>query len=142
MNTSIKHRCAPSWSAQTNARLKVSARAPAPALALCRLLVEAGHDPNRPLQAFRGDVLCITVNSLAEGARITVEDDRHGRPRLRRWRDRDKGCGAGPPVHQNRSAAPDPAPNLPEPLVDVLERDQAQGEKVRAALGRITRPGP
>jgi hypothetical protein len=84
----------------------LTAHAAAPVLALCRLLVEAGHDPDWPLHAYRGDVLCIIVGSIAEGARVTVEDDRHGRPRLRRWRDRDGGCGAGPPVRQNRSPVP------------------------------------
>jgi hypothetical protein len=62
--------------------------------ALCRALVTAGHDPNRPLHAYRGDVLCLRVRSIGEGARLTIEDDRHGRPRLRRWRNRPKGCGA------------------------------------------------
>jgi hypothetical protein len=66
----------------------LSARTAAPTLALCRLLVEAGHNPNRPLHAYRGNVLCIIVGSIDEGARVTIEDDRHGRPRLRRWRER------------------------------------------------------
>src|SRR5215470_14210300 len=72
----------------------------APVLALCRALVTAGQEPNRPLHAYRGDVLCLCVRSVGEGARLTVEDDRHGRPRLRRWRNRARGCGAGPPVRQ------------------------------------------
>src|SRR5262249_17442486 len=72
----------------------------APVLALCRALVTAGQDPNRPLHAYRGDVLCLCVRSIGEGARLTVEDDRHGRPRLRRWRNRAKGCGAAPLVRQ------------------------------------------
>jgi hypothetical protein len=118
----------------------VSARGAAPVLALCRLLVRAGHDPSRPLHAYRGNMLSVIVGSIGNGARFTVEDDRHGRPRLRGWRDRDGGCGAGPPVRQNCSEASDPAPNLPKPLVDVLERDQAPREKVRAALARIPRP--
>ena len=62
-------------------------------LALCRALVTAGH-------AYRGDVLCLRVRSIGEGARLTIEDDRHGRPRLRRWRNRPKGCGAAPLARQ------------------------------------------
>src|SRR5262249_58134740 len=58
----------------------------APVLALCRALVTAGQDPNRPLHAYRGDVLCLRLRSIGEGARLTVEDDQHGQPRLRRWR--------------------------------------------------------
>src|SRR5262245_6766552 len=60
----------------------------APVLALCRLLVEAGHDPATPLEAWRGDVLCLRVRSIGEAAQFSIEDDRHGRPRLRRWRNR------------------------------------------------------
>ena len=74
----------------------------APVLALCRALLTAGDDPNRPLHAYRGDVLCLRVRSIGEGARLTIEDDRHGRPRLRRWRNRGPGCGAAPPVRQGR----------------------------------------
>ena len=72
----------------------------APVLALCRALVTAGGDPNRPLHAYRSEVLCLRVRSIGEGARLTIEDDRHGRPRLRRWRNRARGCGARPLVRQ------------------------------------------
>lgn len=72
----------------------------APVLALCRALVTAGQDPNRPLHAYRGGALCLRVRSIGQAAQLTVEDDRHGRPRLRRWRDRARGCGAAPPAHR------------------------------------------
>ena len=72
----------------------------APVLALCRALVTAGQDPNRPLHAYRGDVLCLCVRSIGEGARLAVEDDRHGRPRLRRWRNRARRYGAASLVRQ------------------------------------------
>ena len=72
----------------------------APVLALCRALVKAGHDPTTPLEVWRGKTLCLRVRSIGEGAQLTVEDDRGGRPRLRRWRNRARGCGAGPPVRQ------------------------------------------
>ena len=72
----------------------------APVLASCRVLVTAGHDPNRPLHAYRGDVLCLRVRSIGEGARLTIEDDRHGRPRLRRWRNRPRRYGAAPLARQ------------------------------------------
>src|SRR5215469_7156293 len=72
----------------------------APVLALCRALVTAGQNPNRPLHAYRGDVLCLCVRSIGEGARLTVEDDRHGRPRLRRWRNRPRRYGAAPLARQ------------------------------------------
>ena len=68
----------------------------APVLALCRALVTAGQDPNRPLHAYRGDVLCLRVRSIGQAAQLTVEDDRHGRPRLRRWRNRSRGVWRSP----------------------------------------------
>ena len=79
----------------------ISVRAYAPVLALCRALIEAGHDPGRALHAHRGGVLALVVRSIGEGARLTVEDDRHGRPRLRRWRNQHVGCGAGSPMRKN-----------------------------------------
>src|SRR6516165_9618790 len=72
----------------------------APVLALCRALVKAGQDPNRPLRAYRGGVLCLRVRSIGQAAQLTIEDDRRGRPRLRRWRNRAKGCGAAPLARQ------------------------------------------
>ena len=44
----------------------------APVLAMCRKLVEAGFDPTRPLHAYRGDVLCLRVRSIGEGAELRV----------------------------------------------------------------------
>jgi hypothetical protein len=43
-----------------------------PVLALCRALVEAGHDPAIPLEAYRGNVLCLRVRSIGEGARLEL----------------------------------------------------------------------
>ena len=72
----------------------------APVLALCRALVKAGHDSAIPLEVWRGTTLCLRVRSIGEGARLTVEDDPHGRPRLRRWRNRVQRYGAAPLVRQ------------------------------------------
>ena len=43
-----------------------------PVLALCRGLVEAGHDPAIPLEAYRGDVLCLCVRSIGDAAAVEV----------------------------------------------------------------------
>jgi hypothetical protein len=67
----------------------IGVRSPAPVLALCRALIGAGNDPLRPLVAYRRGVMALAVRSIGEGAQFTVEDDRHGRPRLRRWRRRE-----------------------------------------------------
>jgi hypothetical protein len=80
--------------------LGITARSKAPVLALCRSLIKAGQDPIRPLHAYRGDVLCLRVRSIGQAAQLTAEDDRHGRPRLRRWRNRARECGVAPPVRQ------------------------------------------
>jgi hypothetical protein len=70
----------------------------APVLKLCRVLIDAGHDPRTPLEAYRGPTLCLRVRSIGEGAKLTVEDSAAGRPRFVRHRART--CGAAPPVAQ------------------------------------------
>src|SRR5215472_11770084 len=80
--------------------LGMTARSPAPVLALCRRLVEAGHDSATPLEAWRGDVLCLRIRSIGEAAQLTIEDDQRGRPRLRRWRNRARRYGAAPLARQ------------------------------------------
>jgi hypothetical protein len=55
----------------------------APALALCRALVEAGHDPTSPLEAYRGTTMCLRVRSIGAGAELTVkENTRDGQSRF------------------------------------------------------------
>ena len=53
----------------------ISVRAAAPVLALCRKLVTAGHDPERPLHAYRGNVLALRVRSIGEGAQLAIAGD-------------------------------------------------------------------
>jgi hypothetical protein len=80
----------------------ISARGHAPVLDLCRELIEAGHDPERALHAYRNGVLALAVfRSLGEAAELTVADDRHGTPRLRRRQERSQRYVAGSPVAQN-----------------------------------------
>src|SRR5215467_3726621 len=64
--------------------LGITARGRAPVLDLCRALVAAGHNPRRPLHAYRGDVLALKVRSIGEGAKITVKEDRAA-PRFVPW---------------------------------------------------------
>ena len=45
----------------------------APILELCRLLVVAGHDPDQPLEAWRGDTLALTVRSIGQAAALEVD---------------------------------------------------------------------
>ena len=50
-------------------------RAAAPVLALCRELIEAGHDPGRSLDVYRRDVLALRVRSIGEVARLSIRGD-------------------------------------------------------------------
>jgi hypothetical protein len=59
----------------------ISACGASPVVALCRKLLAAGIDPTRPLLAYRGEVLCLTVRSIGEGARFTVDEGRTAFPR-------------------------------------------------------------
>ena len=52
--------------------LGMTVRHPAPVLALCRLLVEAGHDPATPLEAWRGDVPCLRIRSIGAAAALRI----------------------------------------------------------------------
>ena len=47
----------------------IIARGYAPVLDLCRKLVAAGYNPASPLEAWRGETLCLRVRSIGEGAR-------------------------------------------------------------------------
>jgi hypothetical protein len=71
-----------------------------PVLELCRELIAAGFNPASPLEAWRGQTLCLRVRSIGDAAQLTVADDRHGTPRLRRLQDRPQGYAAGSPVAQ------------------------------------------
>jgi hypothetical protein len=62
------------------------ARGATPVLAMCRQLIEAGHAPNLSLRAYRGDVLCVTVRRIGEGAALTVAEGSRDMPRFRRWK--------------------------------------------------------
>ena len=43
-----------------------------PVLALCRLLVEAGHDPGTPMTCCRGDVGSLRIRSIGEAAQLEI----------------------------------------------------------------------
>ena len=75
-------------------------RATAPVLAMCRKLMEAGYTPTRPLHAYRGDVLCLKVRTLWEGAQLECQDG--GGFRLLERRTRDESDGE-PPSEEERT---------------------------------------
>jgi hypothetical protein len=73
--------------------LGMTVRGPAPVLALCRLLVEAGHDPATPLEAWRGDVPCLRIRSIGAAAALRIGTHGVGFETL-------PECTAAPPVEE------------------------------------------
>ena len=80
----------------------LTARGAAPVLAACRQLIEAGHDPNRSLRAYRGDVFCLGLRRIGEGAVLTVRTAGNGAPIFAPVGPTE-GAG-GSPVRTNASA--------------------------------------
>jgi len=60
----------------------ISVHTGSPVLALCRRLLEEGCASSTPLQAFRGDTLCLTVRSIGEAAGLQVKTGGTGFERL------------------------------------------------------------
>ena len=88
----------------------ITVRGKSPITGLCRRLIEAGHDPGRSLEAFRGDVVCIRVRSIGEAAKLVARENRRNGPHFAKWLPRDpdgRGSHRGSsPVPQNREALP------------------------------------
>ena len=82
--------------------LGISVRGHVPVLDLCRKLVEAGHNPALPLEAWRGDTLALRIRFIGEAAQLTVKDNNVGRPR---FRGRQDGAGASLVRQDENSAA-------------------------------------
>ena len=56
----------------TSIALGITAHGNTPVLALCRQLIDTGIDPATALHAYRGDMLCLIVRSIGQGARLEV----------------------------------------------------------------------
>jgi hypothetical protein len=76
-----------------------TARANSPVLALCRLLIAAGIDPDRPLNAYRDDMLALRVRTIGEAADLEINSKGTGFVRCR------QAVRRGPPIAQNLVAA-------------------------------------
>ena len=78
---------------------RLEGRANAPALAMCRKLLEAGYDPDRPLHCFRGKTLAMKISSIAYGARYSVSEPSTGSGvRLVPYSEGPKKSGVASPV--------------------------------------------
>ena len=80
----------------------ISARCPAPVLALCRKLVEAGYGPGTPLEAWRGPTLCLRIRTIGQAAKLTVRTAGNGCP-IFALEHGGKGARASP-ARQNAEA--------------------------------------
>lgn len=89
----------------------------APALKLCRALIEAGINPATRLELYRGEILCLVVRSIAEGAKLTVREDGMRFVAYRQGPSRrpDKGAGGSSPIAPNDRAATPLAPRSGSP---------------------------
>ena len=99
--------------------LGITVKSSSPVLALCRMLIEAGHDPASGLEVYRGDVLALRVRSIGDGAKLQVNSHSTGfEPRLERR--------AAPP-----SAQTAPAPHTRAPAeVDRAWLDADRGRSL------------
>ena len=76
----------------------ITAHGASSVLALCRELVAANVDPNRPLHAYRGDVLCLVIRSIGEAAHLDVNSKGTGFTKSR------VPVRTAPPVRRNALA--------------------------------------
>ena len=93
--------------------LGIEARGAAPVLALCRKLVEAGINRALALEAYRGDILCLRIRSIGEGAGLRVATHGAGFESL-------PECTAGPQARQK---------------VDEVSRPLKRGQRHEDGLG-------
>jgi hypothetical protein len=68
--------------------LGITTQSDSPVLALCRKLVDAGHDPSMPLEVYRGDVLALRVKSIGQGAQLRIATNSTGSPVFKRQETR------------------------------------------------------
>lgn len=56
----------------------IVAQSSSPVLKLCRMLVDAGHDPATPLDVWRNGILCLRIRSIGEAAGLELNGDGTG----------------------------------------------------------------
>jgi hypothetical protein len=84
----------------------IIARGHSPVFDLCRLLVAAGHDPASPLECYRGDMLCLRIRTIGEGAKLTIRETATDGPRVVRWKA-FPGRAVKAPVDLNGAEVPE-----------------------------------
>jgi hypothetical protein len=95
----------------------ITARGNTPILALCQKLIEAGCDPGRGLNVYRGDVLALRVRSIGEAAGLEINSKGSG------FIKRRVPVRIAPPIAQNgQEATEDTFQPIGEIVARVLER--------------------
>ena len=88
--------------------LGIAACGPSPVLGLCRLLVEAAVDPDRPLHVYRDGMLALTVANIGIGARLIVKTAGNGALRFA-LDNTCRGAGASPIASFDRAGGQRPS---------------------------------
>jgi hypothetical protein len=83
----------------------IVARGSSPILKLCRLLVDAGHDPTTPLEAWRNGIPCLRVRTIGEATGLRVAAHGVGFERI-------PECTAAPSIDSNAPDHVEVAPDL------------------------------
>lgn len=117
----------------TATALGLTVRGSSPVLALCRKLVAAGVDPNRSLHAYRGEVLCLVVRSISEGARLTVAEGDNA-PRLRAWKPMPSREGS-PRIARTEPEAGAGHPGTNKSMADPAARASSNPDRVEMVDG-------
>jgi hypothetical protein len=78
--------------------LDLAINSSSPVLALCRALIESGHDSATLLDAYRGKTLCLRIRSIGEAAALELNGEATG---FRRRHQPD----AASPMRQNGRGA-------------------------------------
>jgi hypothetical protein len=51
---------------------RITATGSSPVLALCRTLIEAGYDPQLPLDCYRGSILALRIRTIGKAAALEI----------------------------------------------------------------------
>jgi hypothetical protein len=122
-----------------------------PIVDLCRNLIAAGYDPARPIHAYRGEQLVLTVRSLGEGAGLSIDerdDNGHGgTPLTKRRRPSEAGAsllsGSEAPCSDLQKETPikwGVFPGVDRSGPDFKERLAFAEKAKRAARGGVAAP--
>jgi hypothetical protein len=129
-------------SSDTACALGITVQASAPVLALCRRLVETGCDPRTPLEAWRGNVLCLRIRSIGEGASLEINADGTGFRRRRApdaaqaMRNSNRAAVRGARPSRERAMTRNPTPA--EPVESDASPDScANGAPTDSAQSRL-----